>query len=431
MIKSVLAIAALVALSGCVATRPLGEMAVDSNRLVAETANEQTLLNILRAKDRMPMHFTSFRVVSGDLSIAASAELGLDLPGDSLSRSFDGDGVPTSREIGERGRSAAPSISAAVESSPGFELAIYDNQEFQNGVLMPVRESVIEYYLQSGWKQDFLTALLVNRVEVTFRNPAGEVLGQFGLSNDPDRRGNFGVLVEAIEMIPRAWPGSTTALIPLADFAGNLSLADLEGLDGGRFDIQHLTEQDCAVPGVANCRPGAFVVRRTAGARGIAFRSVEDEAARARMAQLLPPEAAALVDGRACDQGAGEVGGQAQLVCPAAGGSGTVEYDFLLRAPEGILYFLGSYVRCDIDPECEVYRLSDGTKVIEVVEGRSPDALITAHHLGRTYSLTAPARGAEAPTHRGSQAVVLVQQLINLQKSAESLPVTSSIRLRD
>jgi len=431
MIRIISAFAILALLGGCVSTRPLGEMALDSNRLVADTANEQMLLNILRAKDRMPMHFTSFKVVNGDLSLSASAELGLHLPGESLSRSFDGDGMLTARELGEGVRSAAPSIRGAIETSPGFELAIYDNQEFQRGVLMPVRESVIEYYLQSGWKQDFLTALLVGRVEVTFRDGAGEVVGRFALSNDPDQRGRFGTVVSAIEMVPQARPGSTTALIPLADFAGNLSLADLERLDGGRFDIERFTEEDCETRGIANCRPDTFVVRRAPGSRGIAFRSVEDAAARERMVQLLPPEAAALLEGGACAEASGPIEGQARLVCAAEGGGGTVEYDFLLRAPEGILYFLGSYVRCDLDPECEVYRLSDGTKVIEVVEGRPAGAPITTRHLGRTYSLTAPARAAEDPTHRGTQAIVLVQQLINLQKSADSLPVSSSIRLRN
>ncbi len=415
---------ALAALTGCTATRPLSEMAVDSNHLVADTANEQTLLNILRAKDRMPMHFTSFKVVNGDLSLSASAGLGLDFPGDSLSRSFGGDGVLAGSDLATGGRTIAPAIGAGIETSPGFELAIYDNQEFQRGVLMPVRESVIEYYLQSGWKQDFLTALLVAKLEVTFRDPAGVVQGSLTLRNDPDSAGRFGELVSAIRMVPGARSGSTTALIALDRFAGNLTLGDIERLDGDRFDIQSFDRAQCEQEGIANCEPGTFVVRRSPGSRGISFEESDSEAARAAMARLMPERAAALFAGRDCAVDGSQL-------CRAEDEQGTVEYEFLLRAPEGILYFLGSYVRCDIAPDCEPYRLGDGSKVIEVIEGRAADALITARHRGRSYSLSEPAYIGDDPTHRGSQAVVLVQQLINLQKSAEALPVSSSIRLRN
>jgi hypothetical protein len=209
--------------------------------------------------------------------------------------------------------------------------------------------------------------------------------------------------------------------------------------------VQAVTQSDCERGEVTgNCQAGVMIVRKSAGSPSISFTGIEALRREPGMADLLPASVrdTGVLD---CNPTAESVRGQTLLACTVLNASGqaigSVEYEIYLRAPEGILYFLGGYARCDLQQErpCAPYLIgarSAGTpgttKVIEIVEGSSQRSLISARHRGRVYSIAG--RDAADPrqiSHRGSQAIVLVQQLINLQKSAESLPVSSSLRLRN
>ena len=63
-------------LGGCAFRTQATGMAVDYNDFVAQTTNRQTVLNILRAREREPMHFTSFSEVFGQIRGQGTASLG-------------------------------------------------------------------------------------------------------------------------------------------------------------------------------------------------------------------------------------------------------------------------------------------------------------------------------------------------------------------
>src|SRR5262249_38405229 len=114
------------ALGGCSSHRQLAVQAVGFNLTVAKAPNEMLLLNLIRAKDRLPMYMTGIASLSGNVSTALSASV----PGAySYSK---GIGIDTIT------RSTTPSAGAAISANPSFSLAVLDTQEFMKGFLSPV-----------------------------------------------------------------------------------------------------------------------------------------------------------------------------------------------------------------------------------------------------------------------------------------------------
>jgi hypothetical protein len=118
-------------LGGCAFRPQLHAVAIDHNRLVADSANELTLLNILRARDRQPMHFTSTNVLRGNAQVSLSGSVGAFI---------DEDGLQT----------ISPSLGVEALSNPSFDIVIYDKQDFQNGIMRPVEPRLYQYFLWNG-----------------------------------------------------------------------------------------------------------------------------------------------------------------------------------------------------------------------------------------------------------------------------------------
>ena len=77
--KSLGACAAVALLGGCAFNQSLQRVAVDHNRMVADSTDELMLLNIVRSRYRMPMHFSRVTSMSGDVNLELSGTAGLDL----------------------------------------------------------------------------------------------------------------------------------------------------------------------------------------------------------------------------------------------------------------------------------------------------------------------------------------------------------------
>ncbi|HEY6816723.1 MAG TPA: hypothetical protein VI168_14380 [Croceibacterium sp.] len=78
---------------------------------------------------------------------------------------------------------------------------------------------------------------------------------------------------------------------------------------------------------------------------------------------------------------------------------------------------------------CEPYDLPDSSQVIQIVRGSQSGSLFSVQHRNSAFSMLSPEIHNGIPNHRGSEAITIVQQLVNLQKSADTLPVSSSIQL--
>jgi hypothetical protein len=126
----------LALLAGC-AYAPKEHIARDANALneaVEESTNRMFVLNVLRAADRRPMHFTSVSGFRGSLTNAFSTG--------ELSTNF-GPGDPPGTKYG-----VAPS--ATFSASPGYDIAVLDTQEFYQGILSPVSLESARYFIDQG-----------------------------------------------------------------------------------------------------------------------------------------------------------------------------------------------------------------------------------------------------------------------------------------
>lgn len=109
-------------LGGCAMSQQLSQVAVDHNRMVAKSANELALLNIVRASRRYPLHFTAVTEVNGNARIALDARLGV-----ALDPGFNPETAATG---------------AAISTSPNFSASVLATDKFQRGSRRPFRRSL-------------------------------------------------------------------------------------------------------------------------------------------------------------------------------------------------------------------------------------------------------------------------------------------------
>jgi hypothetical protein len=139
--------APMLALAGCSLGQPIARQAIDYNAAVERAAKAQLVGNILRARDEVPLHFTTVPQIRGSLNF------GLGQPGI---------GVPVG------GGGATPyvlNLGIAAGVAPSFDVSALDTQEFTRGLLEPLEQSVIRYYWERGYPEAMLLLLFFNAVQ--------------------------------------------------------------------------------------------------------------------------------------------------------------------------------------------------------------------------------------------------------------------------
>lgn len=169
-------VSGLFALTGCSSHRQLATQAVDFNLTVEKAQNEMLLLNVLRAKDRLPMYMTGISSLSGNVATSLSTGVG-----GSYTRSKGR--VPSVLDTLTRG--VTSSVGASLSTNPSFSLAVLDTQEFMKGFLAPIEKSTLTYYWEQGWRPELLLYFLVQRVEIEVKS-AKETTQTFVFENYPE-----------------------------------------------------------------------------------------------------------------------------------------------------------------------------------------------------------------------------------------------------
>ena len=145
------------ALAACSLNERIADHAVDYNKTVEEANNSLLLLNILRAKDRQPMHFTALTSVLGRLTFKTTESLSLRIP---FGNPFVTDAASTIQ--------LTPSLDVSQTSSPSFTVNTLDKQEFMRGILTPIDISVFEFYWHQRWPPEVLLHLFIHDVDITY-----------------------------------------------------------------------------------------------------------------------------------------------------------------------------------------------------------------------------------------------------------------------
>ena len=152
----------LVALAGCssIPQQDFSSWAVTFNEAVEQGQNRTILLNILRASRNMPLYFSGTQVVRGSGTTKVDGGIGGSIS--NTTTKF----IPASSSVALTS-GLTPSLNVSVDRNFNFDVAIADTAEFQQALLMPMKEDVMHYYTQQGLPSEMLLHLLVQKFRVT------------------------------------------------------------------------------------------------------------------------------------------------------------------------------------------------------------------------------------------------------------------------
>lgn len=375
---------ALAALSGCVSMKtPMTSFSLDYNRMVADSRNQMVLLNIVRASNREPMHFTAISQVEGSLSIGGSAGGDLDFA---------------------NGNPNGPQLSVNGSYSPTFTIVPLNTADFSTGILKPIRPDIVRLFLSQGWRPALLAPLMIESVTC----PDGTVV-----PNDP-RQEDMTAFSE-IEVRDGKEPKP-----PTEARARPGKPQEFEEPLKGRFELE--LSSDTAASLLQSDFDSKFTITQTALADGKArlslYRGVRGET------EIVP--GARLTE--RC-----HIPASAQK--PEEGEKPAIRYN--LRSVEGVLYYLGELARTGqafriaLPPApgspCPVENGRRQVTLFDIRHGYARDDAVRVSHRGQRYALALSPNGCD----RSMDVIGLVNSLIALQTSSDDLTrFTGSVRIR-
>jgi len=162
-----------VSVNGCVSTLALDRAVVAYDRTAVELVSKQLLLNIARAHQNQPLHFTAVS------SIAATYNF-----------SFSAGATPAL--TGESGSLLAPIFGANVAENPTISITPMEGEEFTQRLLTPFQEQNLTMLLRQHYDIDVLLRLLAS--EIRLEKEHQEIIYR----NRPSRRDDYTVFRRVI-----------------------------------------------------------------------------------------------------------------------------------------------------------------------------------------------------------------------------------------
>jgi hypothetical protein len=395
------ALIAVAFLSGCSMSQDIGRHSVAYNGTVEQATNAVLVLNVLRARDRMPLYFTAIGAIHG--SLTASAALGYDLSA-------------------VANNAVLPALFGST--SPSFDIAPLDRQEFARGLIHPIDPGLFRLLSERGLPDQLLIHLLVSHFE---DSETGQTV-----SNDPKlhteltpeaRRAcaaqgmaapppcdPFQAVVDSMTAGGKLSFNGYTRLIPVGPRLSNAAAATPDLLTALREPGMSLRQDGPgwrlyrAVGQVALCLPGKGQGQHTAFA-------LDGEA---------PQVSPMSQEGKPC--GADEVAeAPSSAGRPAAPG-----ISWYLRSVDELLHYLGEVQR--LEEMGIAYRITtrEGSpRLFRLSQARPEHASMSVEYRGARWWV-----GEFDVGHDLTVSVLsLTNQLLNLQKSAGELPSSGTLRL--
>lgn len=456
-------------LGGCSPQRlVISSHTVAYNKAAADAQDKMLFLNVLRARDRKPMHFSTLVDVSGKMT--ASAEIGFSLP-------FTG--------AGRFSRSASPKLSYGV--SPGYNVSIENKKEFMKGILSILKLSQMEAFWEKGWSRELLLHMFVNVIEVTVDDPnetksvdelminvispfipsssdfaskclspkmrTGRARVFYNSPNNPDKYDCFRrVIVRLVQFDMLKFSRATTvrrdelsfstkeirspALLKVLTangkrigcfrsvFLKNGSLLnDSVAVNDEQRGKDHLKVRCSKVRAlraeVAKKRVALMTFRKQAGIRGGALPKIRRVSSRRRYYAFKSSSEVVL-----------RTSGDLATACrdpKISAICGNLRIRFALRSVQGMLYYLGEAARSKTPVYIGEGRGGEKPQTLISVE-KGPTAVVSR---GITVTYNAiPHAIRTSSRSRGLQALALINQLLGLNRDAKELNTTTRFVLR-
>jgi hypothetical protein len=435
--------------SACAFGPQVNRATVDYNEAVANSANELTFLNILRAMERYPLHFTSISKINGSFKVTGRAGIGGTIAENGGSSKLSPDGSLVERSATVGAESFTPSLGTEIAAGPNFDIAILDTQDFYQGILRSLDPATVANFINLGWPDDLIAAVLIERIEFHVPKEASGPPNRFDdmrprrygppeaiwtLNNDPGNI-HFGSFLRCFRLRPNATTPPPTPLFPLSQVE-KPKLSDLLLFDGEKLSLSgKIIDTSRVVQRVKPTTKGLSLGEVRKEGADCSFELLpEDPRHQPRMLSmdLYYPETQgrgqpeALLDQEHSEAGETvvELTGPGQQELSGARDEVKASVHIVLRSAQSVIYYLGEYARASLNDDRR-YTLRNGQDVIAVRRGREAGAFLRARLNGVTYSVPGdPEQHGRTPT-----VIDLAQQLFNLQKSAKDKPTTETVRL--
>lgn len=477
------ALVSLIALAvgGCAFPQQVERFGVEYNTALATMSNEQTLLNILRAKEGLPAHFTSVNRFNGTLGMKAAGSLNSVLRGDGLTSTVNsGQTLSTTtaqpsvttvvNAMGTATTTATPGISSVAGTTGGlsdviaegvdqytpqvsgefnsgtaFEVAVFDSQKFYNGYLAAVPFTVVENYISQGFDPKLIFMLFVSRIDFKYDQDmpeAGVKKGNlaFSIENTPENFSAVRPFADCFRLTGEDFTPAPTRIAAMSRFTGGqqkkpvkLDLEKFAMIDGEKFALSSKDGLAAAASGDSTVFL-TNVAKKTRIARLIStcpenpvFTSTgevfdKDNPPKDNVFQLTSPRESPKTDQLSLVF-------SAQVPVPKRQSDGSTRFHLVkadlalqtsFRSPEGLLRYLGAYLRKNDKAPIQAL---DGKPVFSLTSGRAKGALVATRFNGQAYSLVNPPGSV-----RYSEVLNIVQQVVNLQKESTERPITIPVR---
>jgi hypothetical protein len=414
----------LAAIAGCSITDSFSPRAVQYNQEAANAKISAILANIVRASNFMPLQFTEYTQVVGQLY--AGGNLAGTLP------VFPGPGsVPRIYEL-------SPTVSANAQTN--VTVQNLNSQEFYNGLQSQVSQPMLANFLAIGFDPDVVFMLLVSSLR---SRRDGKIVE---LRNDPDTAAQFKAFYDAGKMLRLSGFTFETSAGAEKFIGPQLTEAEAKTLMSSyiaALGVAAASGNASALPDLSKNRAGRFQFSKTSATFRICF----DESKLRRFARGANPDL--LVSSRS--DGAYVV--HLQLAGAAADrrfdlvvrpsrlcGAGPrnsvrdaddTNWELELRPAEAIYKYLGRLLRAQSrDPE-----RYDSDYLLWTEAPKPPFHLFRVHegHAGRNaVSVQVDARHAVSITvgderDRTPEVLALLADLWALQSSAKTYPASTTI----
>ncbi|HWV61640.1 MAG TPA: hypothetical protein VN034_13340, partial [Sphingopyxis sp.] len=227
------------ALAGCAFGPQMQRVAIDQNAMIADTANELMVVNILRARNREPLHFTSIAKATGSATLSGTVSGDVAIQGATAAETTGSTGSLTSTTTTPGVEVFTPALEASIVTGSNLDIAVFDTQEFYQGITTSLTSSQVAHYLHQGWPPELLMYLMIESVEFVPAPEDGSPVIDVAWKNDPDDDDAMKRFADFVARYPidlGVKPEKIDYVAPVSEFSGS-KLADFLQLDGKRFTI--------------------------------------------------------------------------------------------------------------------------------------------------------------------------------------------------
>ena len=324
-----------------------------------------------------------------------------------------------------------------INSGTDFEIGINATDDFWKGITTPVAPSTIVHLLRQGWERDLVSYLFIHRIEFAGRitDPSGKViatvpLGRF--ANAPDNEKTvepFSSLMRCRTLYYGLSEGTGRSEYTITfsenvatDFNPAVQRADCERFERGLREAfsKELRARNLALLDTS-ARPSAQT--------NDPFKGQTNYVAEAR--------GSSVQEGAFSPNGAAFTANDYFRDLVPAGYKTELLIDMSLRSVEGLILYLGEYVRTVNERPlatgyCEAG--GPGPCIPLIVIKPATDAgdlepFISVDYRGERYIVPRSGEDIRAGAGYSSQVIGLVQTMLNLHRSAKDLPSTPLVRV--